>query len=72
MKVKCFNIKWETDGEVVDLPKTMTFDVCDKSTDDEIEEFLTDALSDRTGWLHDGYSWSRVGKKQQKKRIKTS
>ena len=44
------NIKWETDGEVVDLPKEV--EVPDGMSDDEVSDFLSDTY----GWLHNGFS----------------
>jgi hypothetical protein len=44
------NIKWETDGEVVDLPTEV--DVNDDLSDDEIADYLSDTY----GWLVEGFS----------------
>ena len=44
------NIKWETDGEVVDLPTEV--EVEDGMSDDEVADFL----SDEYGWLVNGFS----------------
>ena len=44
------NIKWETDGEVVDLPTEVEVD--DNLSDDEVADFL----SDEYGWLVNGFS----------------
>jgi hypothetical protein len=48
--MKVTNIKWETDGEVVDLPTEV--EVEDGMSDDEIANFL----SDEYGWLVNGFS----------------
>lgn len=56
MKVRCYNIKWETDGKRVKLPKSITFEIEPKDLDG-IEEALNDLLSDTTGWLHNGYDY---------------
>jgi hypothetical protein len=48
--MKVTNIKWETDGEVVDLPTEV--EVEDGMSDDEIADFL----SDEYGWLVNGFS----------------
>lgn len=51
------NIKYDTDGEDVDLPQEMTIDVPDDITDPiEIEEYLSDEISRRTNYCHFGYS----------------
>lgn len=44
------NIKWETDGEVVDLPTEV--EVEDGMSDDEIADYLSDTY----GWLVNGFS----------------
>lgn len=44
------NIKWETDGEDVDLPTEV--EVPDNMEDDEIADFLSDTY----GWLVEGFS----------------
>ena len=44
------NIKWETDGEVVDLPTEV--EVNDGLSDDEIADYL----SDEYGWLVNGFA----------------
>jgi len=55
MKIQCTDIKWDTDGEAVDLPTELTVDV------ENVEE-IADALSNKTGWCHLGFSiasWER-------------
>ena len=44
------NIKWVTDGEVVDLPTKV--EVEDGMSDDEIADYLSDTY----GWLVEGFS----------------
>ena len=48
--MKVTNIKWETDGEVVDLPTEV--EVEDGMSDNEVADFL----SDEYGWLVNGFS----------------
>jgi len=48
--MKVSDIKWVTDGEVVELPTEI--EVNDDLSDDEI----TDYLSDTYGWLVDSFS----------------
>lgn len=47
VRVKLYDIVWETDGEDVRLPETVFMDV----DEDIIPDGLADALSDRYGWL---------------------
>ena len=44
------NIKWETDGEVVELPTEVEVD--DNMSDDEIADYLSDTY----GWLVDSFA----------------
>ena len=44
------DIKWETDGEVVELPTEVEVD------DDLDEDEIADYLSDEYGWLVNGFS----------------
>lgn len=44
------DIKWQTDGEAVDLPKEVEVD--DNMPDDEIADYLSDTY----GWLVEGFA----------------
>lgn len=48
-----FNIKWDTDGAQVKLPKYMTVVV-------EDEEDIADAISDQTGYLHFSFEFRQL------------
>lgn len=57
MKVKFFNIKYDTDGADVDLPSELIFplpgslEVEDENAlDDYVSECGADMISDHTGW----------------------
>ena len=52
---KVINIKWETDGQEVDLPNEI--DIPEKFIDEDgiDEDAVSDWISDETGWLHDGF-----------------
>lgn len=47
MKVTVQGIDWDTDGEDVNLPHSVTMEVADDATDDDIIE----EVSDDCGWL---------------------
>lgn len=47
--MKATNIKWETDGEAVELPSEM---IIPEEVD---EDGIADYLSDETGWLVDSF-----------------
>lgn len=62
VKVKIYNIRYETDGQrVKGLPKTMELEVDMQEEEIEsefdLEEYLRNYISDTTGWLHNGFSW---------------
>ena len=79
MKVKVYNIDWETDEDEWDdaeemeelgcapnLPSEMTLAVpshviedCETQgeKDGAVEEWISDYISDETGFLHDGFEW---------------
>lgn len=57
---RVYDIKWETDGEDVDLPSEMSLEVEDGLDSEEVEEIISDWLSDETGFLHDGYRYEET------------
>ena len=62
MKYLVFNIKWDiNDGERL-TPPEMIVDVPVESsqTRDNVEQYLTDEISNITGWCHDGYEFEPV------------
>lgn len=59
MTVIISNIKYDTDGEKVRLPKTLTMTVPDDTPDDEIDDLASDFISDETGYCHFGFTTDR-------------
>ena len=55
---RAFNIDYETDGENVDLPEELFFEIDDEDFD-PVDE-LADLISDTTGWLVNGCSFEEV------------
>lgn len=47
-KVRAFNIKYDTDGEDVDLPAEIVFE--NVSEDLNLEDEIANMVSDKTGW----------------------
>lgn len=47
-------IKYDTDGEEIDLPKTLTITVPEEIENDDVEQYLSDEISNRTGFCHYG------------------
>lgn len=50
MKVKAFNIAYDTDGEDIDLPNEVFIEVDD-------EDDICDAVSDETGFLVNSFNF---------------
>lgn len=66
MKYRCFNIQWDTsdDGEQVsaedlELPTTLeiSFTAEDMEDIDNVEDALSDAITEKTGFCHNGFEW---------------
>ena len=58
MKVYVYDIKWETDGHKVKLPKSIIIDIDTKGLDEEdVIEEINDFLSDEYGWLVNDYNY---------------
>jgi hypothetical protein len=57
MKKTVLNIQYDTDGEDVKLPEELEIEVPNDLTDqEEILEYLSDEISNMTGFCHFGFS----------------
>ena len=55
-KYTATHIKYDTDGEVVELPEKLEIEVPNDITDiDDIEEYISDEISNITGFCHFGF-----------------
>jgi hypothetical protein len=54
---KASEIKWDTDGEDVTLPSSMSI-YCDN--DDEAEEYIAEELTRATGFCHLGFVMEKI------------
>lgn len=54
MIVTAYNIRWDTAGEDLDLPRTVHVEL-EAEDDEELEDLVSDELSDRTGFCHFGF-----------------
>jgi len=68
-KVIAFNIDYDTDGEEVrGLSKRLAFNISEEDVKDfgslnnYMDEVGADLISDKTGWLVDGFCWKRAVK----------
>jgi hypothetical protein len=57
IEIEVTNIKWDTDGDI-DLPKRISVSVPTNIDADEIDDFISDKISDITGFTHKGFSTS--------------
>jgi len=63
MNAKVTDIKWDTDGDkrvASELPKSLIIKVEDDLPESEIEDFLSDEISDQVGFCHFGFKWSKI------------
>ena len=49
------DIDWDTDGEVIDLPSKLEIDIPDDMDSEDIEDYVSDSISDTTGFCHYGF-----------------
>jgi len=50
-------IEYDTDDEEIDdLPETLTITVPEDIEDDDVEEYLSDEISNITGFCHKGFT----------------
>lgn len=61
MKVRAFNIDYDTDGENVELPQEIfIFIPSIFDTQEEIEEFISDEITDITDFCHFGFEYEQI------------
>lgn len=56
MKYLVTNIDYDTDGENIDLPKELEIDVPNNLDENDISEFISNKISDITGFCHNGFN----------------
>lgn len=54
LKIRAFNIKYDTDGLKIKLPSEMEFEV---AADFDAENEIADLVSDKTGWCVYSCEW---------------
>lgn len=52
------NIKYDTDGATIKLPKTMTITIPDdvEKTYEDVEHYISEEISNKTGYCHKGFA----------------
>jgi len=61
MKYFVNNIQYDTDGEVIELPDSIMVNVPNHLEDKiEIDEFISDQISNETGFCHKGFSRKKM------------
>ncbi len=58
MKIHFFNIQWDTDGEIVNLPNEIVMTIEDEDMDIGLEG--ADILSDKFGWCVNSFDFKIV------------
>lgn len=57
MKYTITDIQYDTDGEDVKLPSELTINVPEEITEpEEIDDYISDEISNVTGFCHKGFS----------------
>jgi hypothetical protein len=57
------DIEYDTDGEEIDdLPETLTITVPEDIEDEDVEQYLSDEISNQTGFCHYGFTIEGEGK----------
>ena len=55
------DIQYDTDGEEIDLPKELEIEVpTEFETEDEIIDYISDEISNITGFCHMGFSTTKI------------
>ena len=61
MKIRVFNIKYDTDSKFVDLPKEIFMFIPSIFEEEaEIQEFISDEITNFTDYLHFGFQYEKV------------
>lgn len=55
MKAIVTEIQYDTDGEVVTLPTQLEIDIPSDIEEDDIDDFVSDEVSNITGFCHFGF-----------------
>lgn len=60
-------IRWDKDGEKIKLPRKLEVTITDEDVDnlndiDEVEDFISDEISDMTGFCH--FGWANTTEKK--------
>jgi hypothetical protein len=57
MKAIVTNIKYDTDGELIDLPTILEIDVSHIEEVEDVSDFISDEISNITGFCHLGFEF---------------
>ena len=62
IKILCYDITWETDGKIVDLPSSVVIELeenSDYTIENLVAEFGANKLSELFGWSVNHYDWEQ-------------
>jgi len=54
------DIKYDTDGEEIDLPKLLNIEVPKGFSEEEAKEYISDKISNETSFCHNGFSMRKL------------
>lgn len=60
MKAIVTNIQYDTDGEVVTLPTQLEIDIPSDIEEDDVDDFVSDEISNITGYCHFGFEMKMI------------
>ena len=69
IKIRCYNIEWDTDGEEEDLPTEVTLiltepkeliEYCEARESCDEDDFIADKLSWEYGWCVNSFEYEEV------------
>lgn len=71
-QVKIKNINWDTDKQKIKLPKEikLIIDTKEEETEEDIEMYISDFLSNEYGYCHNGFYMQIISKKEIKYKTK--
>lgn len=55
---ECSEIEWDTDDQILDLPRKLKVEI--NNDIDDIEESLSDQLTNITGFCHKGFDYKEI------------
>jgi len=66
MQIEFHDVKWNADDpeDIKDLPTTFKANIFDIIPEDEFSEILSDYISDKYGFCHEGFEYDFIAEKE--------